>query len=50
MKKNKTGKDEDKKQIEENYGTKITYSSSDNEKLELLDIIEMYLLKSVIRI
>lgn len=50
MEKNKNRKNEDKKQIEKNYDKKITYSSSNNEKLDLLDIIEMHLLRSVIKL
>ena len=41
---------EDKKQIEKNYEKKITYSSNKSEKLDLLDIIEMHLLRSVIKL
>lgn len=48
--KNENKKNEDKKQIEKNYEKKITYSSSKSEKLDLLDIIEMHLLRSVIKL
>lgn len=48
--KNKNKKNEDKKQIENNYEKKITYSSSKSEKLDLLDIVEMYLLRSVVKL
>jgi len=48
--KNENKKNEEKKQIEKNYEKKITYSSSKSEKLDLLDIIEMHLLRSVIKL
>ncbi len=51
---NKIKKDKkckEKKQIvKEEYSKKITYSTSKNEKLDLLEIIEMYLCKSCIRL
>ena len=43
-------KDKDKKQIADDYSKKITYSTSESEKLDLLDIVEMYLCKSCVRI
>lgn len=48
--KNENKKKEDKKQIEKNYEKKITYSSGKSENLDLLDIIEMHLLRSVIKL
>lgn len=39
-----------KKQIADDYSKKITYSMSESEKLDLLDIVEMYLCKSCVRI
>ncbi len=49
-KKKEVKKDKDKKQIADKYSKKITYSTSENEKLDLLDIVEMYLCKSCVRI
>ncbi|HGD6933987.1 TPA: hypothetical protein ACI0DG_000914 [Streptococcus agalactiae] len=49
-KKKEVKKDKDKKQIDDNYSKKITYSTSESEKLDLLDIVEMYLCKSCVRI
>ena len=49
-KKKEVKKDKDKKQIADNYSKKITYSTSESEKLDLLDIVEMYLCKSCVRI
>ena len=40
----------DKKQIADDCSKKITYSTSESEKLDLLDIVEMYLCKSCVRI
>jgi hypothetical protein len=48
--KNENKKHEDKKQIDKKYEKKITYSSSKNEKLDLLEIIEMHLCRSVIKL
>ena len=42
--------DKDKKQIADDYSKKITYSTSESEKLDLLDIVEMYLCKACVRI
>ena len=42
--------DKDKKQIADDYSKKITYSTSENEKLDLLDIVEIYLCKACVRI
>ena len=42
--------DKDKKQIADDYSKKTTYSTSESEKLDLLDIVEMYLCKSCVRI
>ena len=52
MNKIKEGKKcKEKKQIvKEDYSKKITYSTSESEKLNLLDIVEMYLCKSCVRI
>ena len=50
MKKNENKKNEDNKQIEKSYEKKITYSASRSEKLDLLEIIEMHLLRSVIKL
>ena len=49
-KKKEVKKDKDKKQIADDYSKKITYSTSESEKLDLLDIVEMYLCKSCVRI
>ena len=49
-KKKEVKKDKDKKQIADDYAKKITYSTSESEKLDLLDIVEMYLCKSCVRI
>lgn len=49
-KKKEVKKDKDKKQIADDYSKKITYSTSESEKLNLLDIVEMYLCKSCVRI
>lgn len=49
-KKKEVKKDKDKKQIADDYYKKITYSTSESEKLDLLDIVEMYLCKSCVRI
>lgn len=49
-KKKEVEKDNDKKQIADDYSKKITYSTSESEKLDLLDIVEMYLCKSCVRI
>lgn len=49
-KKKEVKKDMDKKQIADDYSKKITYSTSESEKLDLLDIVEMYLCKSCVRI
>ena len=49
-KKKEVKKDKDKKQIADDYSKKITYSTSESEKLDLLDIIEMHLLRSVIKL
>lgn len=49
-KKKEVEKDNDKKQIADDYSKKITYSTSESEKLDLLDIVEMYLYKSCVRI
>ena len=46
-KKKEVKKDKDKKQIADDYSKKITYSTSESEKL---DIVEMYLCKSCVRI
>lgn len=43
-------KGKDKKQIADKYSKKTTYSTSENEKLDLLDIVEMFLCKSCVRI
>ena len=48
-KKKEVKKDKDKKQIADDYSKKITYSTSESEKLDLLDIVEMYLCKSCVR-
>lgn len=51
MKKEKeVNKNKDKKQIADDYSKKITYSTSKNEKIDLLDIIEMYLCKACIKL
>lgn len=47
-KKKEVEKDNDKKQIADDYSKKITYSTSESEKLDLLDIVEMYLCKSCV--
>ena len=49
-KKKEVKKDKNKKQIADDYSEKITYSTSESEKLDLLDIVEMYLCKSYVRI
>ena len=49
-KKKEVKKDKDKKQIADDCSKKITYSTSKSEKLDLLDIVEMYLCKSCVRI
>ena len=49
-KKKEVKKDKDKKQIADDYSKKITYSTRESEKLDLLDIVEMYLCKSCVRI
>lgn len=49
-KKKEVKKDKDKKQISDDYSKKITYSTSESEKLDLLDIVEIYLCKSCVRI
>jgi hypothetical protein fgonA2_07221 len=49
-KKKEVKKDKDKKQIADDCSKKITYSTSESEKLDLLDIVEMYLCKSCVRI
>ena len=49
-KKKEVKKGKDKKQIADDYSKKITYSTSESEKLDLLDIVEMYLCKSCVRI
>ena len=48
-KKKEVKKDKDRKQIADD-SKKITYSTSESEKLDLLDIVEMYLCKSCVRI
>ena len=41
----------DKKQaIKKEYSKNITYSTSKNERVDLLDIVEMYLCKSCIKL
>lgn len=41
----------DKKQvIKKDYSKNITYSTSKNERVDLLDIVEMYLCKSCIKL
>ncbi|WP_156635489.1 hypothetical protein [Erysipelatoclostridium ramosum] len=51
MKKEKeVNKNKDKKQIADDYSKKITYSTSKNEQIDLLDIIEMYLCKACIKL
>ena len=49
-KKKQDNKDKHNKQIADDYSNKITYSTSESEKLDLLDIVEMYLCKSCVRI
>lgn len=49
-KKKEVKKDKDKKQIADNYSKKITYSTSESEKHDLLDTVEIYLCKSCVRI
>lgn len=44
-------KDKGTKHIyKKDYSKKITYSTSKNEKIDLLDIVEMYLCKSCIKL
>ena len=51
MKKEKeVNKNKDKKQIADDYSKKIPYSTSKNEQIDLLDIIEMYLCKACIKL
>ena len=51
MKKEKeVNENKDKKQIADDYSKKITYSTSKNEQIDLLDIIEMYLCKACIKL
>ena len=51
MKKDKeANKNKDKKQIADDYSKKITYSTSKNGTIDLLDIIEMYLCKACIKL
>ncbi len=51
MKKEKeANKNKDKKQIADEYTKKITYSTSKNGTIDLLDIVEMYLCKACIKL
>lgn len=51
MKKEKeANKNKDKKQIADDYTKKITYSTSKNGTIDLLDIVEMYLCKVCIKL
>lgn len=51
MKKEKEAeKNKDKKQIADDYSKKITYSTSKNETVDLLEIVEMYLCKACIKL
>lgn len=49
-KEKKVNKNKDKKQIANNHSKKITYSTSKNEQIDLLDIFEMYLCKTYIKL
>ena len=49
-KKKEDEKNKDKKQIADDYTKKITYSTSKNETVDLLEIVEMYLCKSCIKL